>query len=91
MKARNLIAFALGTGLWLGLSGCGGHGYITPPPQTMQPPPPPPPPQTVALAVGDVLTRAKAVSETDDPLMVDGGAVTVTPTNDETSDPVSVD
>jgi hypothetical protein len=90
VNSRNLITLALGIGLWLGLSGCGGHDYMAPP-QTMEPPPPPPPPSTVTLAVADVLTKAKAVSETDDPLTVNDGSVTVTPVNDETSDPVSVD
>jgi len=54
-------------------------------------PAPPAQPQTMMLSVNDVLGKAKAQSETDDPLDVNGGAVTVNPANDEESDPVSVD
>jgi len=43
------------------------------------------------LSVNDVLGKAKAQSETDDPLAVNGGTVTVNPANDDESDPVSVD
>jgi len=60
------------------------------PSQPMQPAPPSQP-QTLMLSVNDVLGRAKAQSETDDPLAVNDGAVTVNPANDEESDPVSVD
>jgi hypothetical protein len=42
------------------------------------------------LSVNDVLGKAKAQSETDDPLTVNGGVVTVNPAIDEESDPVSV-
>jgi hypothetical protein len=43
------------------------------------------------LSVNDVLGKANAQSETDDPLAVNEGAVTVNPANDEESDSVSVD
>jgi hypothetical protein len=45
---------------------------------------------TTTLGVNDVLAKAMAQSETDDPFTVNGGAVSVTPTGDEQSDPVSV-
>jgi hypothetical protein len=48
-------------------------------------------PQPLMLSVNDVLAKAKAQSETDDPLAVNGGAVTVNPANDEVSDSVSID
>jgi hypothetical protein len=41
------------------------------------------------LSVNDVLTKAKAQSDTDDPFTVIGGSVT--PVDDETSDPISVE
>ena len=43
------------------------------------------------LTVSDVLMKTKAQSDTDDPLDVNGGAVTLNPSNDEESDPASVD
>jgi hypothetical protein len=43
------------------------------------------------LSVNDVLGKAKAQSETDDPIAVNGGVLTVNPSDDEESDPVSVD
>jgi hypothetical protein len=72
------------------LAGCGGgdHGMA------MQPPPPsmPPPPMTMDLDTAAVLAIVQTkTSETADPLMVDGGAVAVTPVGDETSAPLSVD
>ena len=91
MKARKLAALVLGVGVCLGLSACGGSSGVSVQPMQSMQPPPPMQPQTVTLAVGDVLTKAKMSSETDDPFAVDGSAVAVTPTNDETSDPVTVD
>ena len=88
MKASNLIAFALGTGVCLSLYACGGGRDYAPMP--MQPAPPSQP-QTVMLSVADVLTSAKAQSETAEPFTVNGGAVAVNPLNDEESDPVSID
>ena len=88
MKASNVIALALGTGMCIGLYACGGgHDYGTMPSQPMMPSQP----ATVMLSVNDVLGKASAQSETDDPLAVNGGAVTVNPANDEESDPVSID
>ena len=90
MKASNVIALALGTGMCIGLYACGGHNSGVMPMQPSQPAMPSQP-QPMMLSVNDVLGKAKAQSETDDPLAVNGGAVTVNPANDEVSDPVSVD
>jgi hypothetical protein len=90
VKASNVIALALGVGMCIGLYACGGHNSAMTPTQPMQPAMPTQP-QPLMLSVNDVLGKAKAQSETDDPLAVNGGAVTVNPANDEVSDPVSVD
>ena len=95
MKASNVIALALGVGMCIGLYACGGNNNAAMP-MPMQPTQPSQPtmptqPQPMMLSVNDVLGKAKAQSETDDPLAVNGGAVTVVPANDEVSDPVSVD
>ncbi len=87
MKADGAIAFTVGAALCLTLAGCGGHGYTAPASQPMQPPPP----QSTVLSVTDVQKLAQAQSETDDPIAVNGGMVSVTPVNDEMSEPVSVD
>jgi hypothetical protein len=87
MKASNVIALALGTGMCIGLYACGGHDHATMPSQPMMPSQP----TTMMLSVNDVLGKANAQSETDDPLAVNAEAVTVNPANDEESDPVSVD
>ena len=93
MKASNMIALALGVGMCIGLYACGGNNNAAMPMQPTQPSQPtmPTQPQPTMLSVNDVLVKAKAQSETDDPLAVNGGAVTVNPANDEVSDPVSVD
>jgi len=85
-----MIALALGAGMCVGLYACGGHDSGMMPMQPGQPMMPSQP-ATVMLSVNDVLGRASAQSETDDPLAVNGGAVTVNPANDEESDPVSID
>ena len=90
MKASNVIALAVGAGMCIGLYACGGHDNAMMPMQPTQPAMPSQP-QPMMLSVNDVLGKAKAQSETDDPLAVNGGAVTVNPANDEVSDPVSVD
>jgi len=94
MKASNVIALAVGAGMCIGLYACGGNnsGMMAMPSQPAMPSPPAmSSPQPMMLSVNDVLVKAKAQSETDDPLAVNGGAVTVNPANDEVSDPVSVD
>lgn len=89
MKASYWIALALGAGLCVSLTACGGggRGYGSMPNQ----PTPPSQPQTVMLSVNDVLTKANTSSETDDPFTVNDAAVAVNPPNDEESDPASVD
>ena len=93
MKASNLIGLVLGAGMCFGLYACGGHDSGMMPSQPSQPSQPmmPSQPTTMMLSVNDVLGKASAQSETDDPLAVNGEAVTVSPANDEESDPFSVD
>lgn len=86
MKASNLIAYMVGAGICASLYAC-GHDSNTVPAQPMQPGQP----QTTMLTVNDVLAKSKAQSETDDPVMVNNAAVSVTPTGDETSDPTLID
>ena len=90
MKANNVIALALGTGMCIGLYACGGHDHGTTPSMPSQPMMPSQP-TTMMLSVSDVLGKANAQSETDDPIDVNGGVVTVNPADDDESDPVSVD
>jgi hypothetical protein len=90
VKASNVIALVLGAGVCIGLCGCGGHDSGMMSGQASQPAPPFQP-QMLMLSVDDVLGRAKGQSETDEPLAVNGGVVTVNPANDEESDAVSVD
>jgi hypothetical protein len=90
VKASNMISLALGAGMCIGLYACGGGDSGMMPMQPSQPMMPSQP-ATVMLSVNDVLGKAKAQSETDDPLAVNGGVVTVNSANDEESDPVSVD
>jgi hypothetical protein len=86
MKASNLIAFAVGAGMCAALYACGGGGHSgsssTVPVQPSQPMP-------TIFSVNDVLVRAKAQSETDDPFAVNG--TSLNPSNDEASDPMSID
>jgi hypothetical protein len=90
VKASNVIALALGAGICIGLYACGGHDSGMMPSQPSQPMMPSQP-ATMLLSVNDVLSKARAQSESDDPIDVNGGTVTVNPANDEESDPVSVD
>ena len=90
MKASNVIALVLGAGMCIGLGACGGHDNAMMPSQPSQPMMPSQP-TTTMLSVNDVLGKAKAQSETDDPFAVNGDAVTVNSAGDEESDPVSVD
>jgi hypothetical protein len=91
VKVSNIVAFAVGTVACISLYACGGDSHTMP--VVMQPPPaqptPPAPPMTTTLAPGDILAMSQAQSETADPTVVDGAAVTVTP-GDETSDPMTV-
>ena len=93
MKASNLIAFAIGAGLCVTLYACGGSGHsgsaMMTSGSTSMPPVQPSPPAMLTLSVNDVLGEARIRSETTDPFTVTGGSVT--PTNDEASDPMSID
>jgi hypothetical protein len=90
VKASNVIALALGAAVCIGLYACGGHDSAMMPSQPSQPMMPSQP-ATMMLSVSDVLGKANAQSETDDPFAVNGEAVTLNPAKDEESDPVSVD
>ena len=91
MKASNLIGVAAVVGMCLGLYACGGGGgYSGMQPSQPTQPMQPQQPTTMMLSVNDVLMKAKLQSETDDPFDVNAGVVTLTPENDEESDPVSV-
>jgi hypothetical protein len=39
----------------------------------------------------DILAKARVSSETDDPVAVNAGLVELSPSNDQTSDPMAVD
>ena len=82
MKAR--IAWIAAT--CVGLCACGHSHDGSTPVQPSQPSQP----TALTLTVANVVSRAKVQTETDDPLDVNGGAVMVTPTDDETSDPVAI-
>jgi hypothetical protein len=86
MKASNLIAFAVGAGLCTALYACGGGGSSG---SASMAPVQPSQPTPMIFSVNDVLGRAKVRSETDDPFTVNG--TSLNPTNDESSDPVSID
>ena len=95
MKTHNLMTVAVIAGICAGLSACGGSSGGRAMSQPSQPPQSPPmqpmPPTTTTLSVNDVLMKARVQSETDDPFEVNGGKVALTPTNDEESDPLSID
>ncbi len=86
MKALKLPALMLGTGLTLGLAACGGHGNTG----TPGTPAPPAQPQNTVLSVNDVKALAVSQLDTNDPIALNGGKLSVTPVNDEMSDPQSV-
>jgi hypothetical protein len=85
MKASNLFAYAVGAGMCVALYACGGDGNSSGSKTPMQPSQP----AVTIFSVNDVLVRAKAQSETDDPFTVNG--TSLNPSNDEASDPMSVD
>jgi len=71
----------------LSLQACGGSSDYSGRADSPTPPPPTPP---LSYSTSDVLTLARSTSETADPIAVNGGAVSVVPANDETSDAVIV-
>ena len=93
MKPRLVLALGAGALACLLLTDCGGEQADTsgltsnggnPSSYPVGSPP-------SVLDTQQVLILAQKSSETTDPFVVDGGAVSVYPTNDETSDPISVD
>jgi hypothetical protein len=93
VKAKDFVCISLAAGAFAVFSGCGGGssssmtGAMTPPPAGTMPPPMA---TTQDLEFPQVHDMANGASETMDPIGVNGGAVTVTPTDDDTSDPSSV-
>ena len=85
MKVIKLMSLSIPLAVCAALYACGGSSRNVPQPVSS-----PPAPTTLNLTTSDVIDRARASSDTDDPLLVDDSAVTVTPQDDETSDPVSV-
>lgn len=67
------------------VSGCGGGGSGG----TTAPPPTPPPTSNLALNTEEVLALALQPSESQAPLPVDDGGVTITDTSDTTA-PIAV-
>ncbi len=71
----------------LALAACGSDGTTTPFPPAVSNPGP----ATTELNTADVLALARKTSETSAPFQVDGGAVALTPADDETGEPTVVD
>jgi len=93
MKVSKLTTLAALAVAGVALSGCGGGsggsgGSAGTP---MPPPVPPPPPTSQLLMATDVLAMAKLQSDTTDPFAVNGGAATLVPADDESSDPIAVE
>jgi hypothetical protein len=87
MKDKTAIlagATALGC---LALAACGSGDTTTP----FLPAVSNPGPATQELNTADVLALAQKTSETSTPFKVDGGAVALTPVNDENGEPTVVD
>jgi hypothetical protein len=88
MKTK--VALAV-TGTVLGsltLASCGGGGNDTVP---FPSGPPPSTSSTTDLNTADVLSIVQTrTSETASPIVVDGGAIAVVPTDDETGEPIPV-
>jgi hypothetical protein len=84
MKVSNVMAFAVGAGLCVGLYACGSsdNSVATTPVQPNQP-------TATIYSVNDVYVKAQKTSETDDPFTVNGNSLAQS--NDETSDPMSID
>jgi hypothetical protein len=87
MKDKTAIlagATALGC---LALAACGSGDTTTPFPPAVSNPGP----ATQELNTADVLALARKTSETSAPFKLDGGAVALTPIDDETGEPSVVD
>ena len=92
MKARITLALWV-LAVTLCACGRGGSGSsnggvsMAPPPA---PAPTPPAMQTGNLTVTSLVPLATSSSESDEPLTVDTGIITLGPTDDETSDPIAL-
>jgi hypothetical protein len=85
VKIAKLAILALVVGACATLYACGGDsGEVAMPPSQ-------PKQTTQMLMTENVLSMAKTTSEVDDPIAVNDDAVSLTPTDDESSGPVSVD
>jgi hypothetical protein len=82
-KVAILAGGALAASLVTGCGGSSGGGTTTPPPA------PPPSSSNLALSTEEVLALALQPSETQSPLPVDDGGVTITDTS-ETTPPIAV-
>lgn len=88
MKTKLAMAITGSTLGGLMLASCGGGNDIVPFPPA---PPATSLTSTTDLDTADVLSIVQTrTSETSSPIQVDGGAVVVVPTDDETSVPISV-
>jgi hypothetical protein len=87
MKDKTVILAGAAAVGCLALAAC-GSGDTTAPSLPMVSNPGP---ATQELNTADVLALARKPSETSSPIVVDGGAVAVTPVNDETGEPTVVD
>jgi hypothetical protein len=92
VKAKDFVCISLAAGTFAMFAGCGGgsgssmSATPTPPSSTA----PTPMPTAQSLEFQQVRDLSATSSETTDPMAVNGGAVTVTPTDDDVSDPGSV-
>jgi hypothetical protein len=85
MKSKNVLLATSALMACLLLPACGGsrsYDAMTPPPATTPP--------TTTLGTAQVLTATQTSSETDDPLVVNEGAVVVANANDDISDPIVI-
>ncbi len=90
MKAKNILSVSIAAGACTLMYACGGgSGSSSSTTSSMTPPPP------ASTAMNYNMTGLEAVakfkSESTDPFAVDGGAATLSPDNDETSDPLPID
>jgi hypothetical protein len=87
MKDKTAILAGATAAGCLALAACGSGDTTTPFPPAVSNPGP----ATQELNTADVLALARKKSETSSPFQVDGGAVALTPVDDETGEPTVVD
>jgi len=93
VKARDFVCISLAAGTFAMFAGCGGGGSGSSMSAAPAPPSstaPPPMATTQNLEFPQVRDLSNVSNDTTDPIPVNGGAVTVTPTDDDVSDPNSV-